>query len=149
MFLLFIIFTALSDSDLITHCNSIISNISFYPCIYVLHAWLVGSSKDIPIKIYLEQQCLLLLLPWICSKLQRVCLATASPAKFTEAVLSAGLTPQPTEAIERLQHLPPKYQDVEQTDDWDAILRRAITDISQHHLQGSVWREVLNACQLF
>ncbi|KAK2164656.1 hypothetical protein NP493_1407g00032 [Ridgeia piscesae] len=72
------------------------------------------------------------------SNLQRVCLATASPAKFTEAVLSAGLTPQPTQAIERLQHLAPKYQDVEQTDDWDAILRRAITDISQHHLQATM-----------
>ena len=35
MFLLFIICTASSDSDVIIHLNSIISNISFYLCIYV------------------------------------------------------------------------------------------------------------------
>ncbi|KAI0213760.1 Threonine synthase-like 2 [Lamellibrachia satsuma] len=72
------------------------------------------------------------------SKVQRVCIATASPAKFKEAVLSAGLTPQPTAMIERLQHLATKYQDVEQDEDWDDILRCAIKDISKRHLKGAV-----------
>lgn len=67
-----------------------------------------------------------------------MCIATASPAKFEEAVLSAGLTPQPTAMIERLQHLATKYQDVEQDEDWDDILRCAIKDISKRHLKGAV-----------
>ena len=60
----------------------------------------------------------------------RVCIATASPAKFEEAVQSAGLTPQPTESVKALDGMKTKYVDMEKGQDWDQILRNKIVSIS-------------------
>ena len=62
--------------------------------------------------------------------LPRVCIATASPAKFEEAVLEAGLTPQPTEAIRKLDSLPTRYIDMKKGQDWEKMLRDKIVEIS-------------------
>ena len=64
----------------------------------------------------------------------RICLATASPAKFEEAVLNAGLTPQPTEAIKALDQLPTRCLDMKQGDDWTQILRQKIVDVSKPYM---------------
>ena len=61
--------------------------------------------------------------------IQRVCVATASSAKFEEAVTSAGLTPQPTAAIKALDTMPTKYVDLEKGQDWEQILRDIIESI--------------------
>ena len=58
----------------------------------------------------------------------QICIATASPAKFEEAVTDAGLTPQPTEAIKRLDGMPQKYTDMKQGEDWEAMLRAKIVE---------------------
>ena len=60
-----------------------------------------------------------------------MCLATASPAKFEEAVVSAGLTPQPTKSVKVLDSLPTKYRDMEKGEDWYKILRGTIEDIGR------------------
>ena len=62
-------------------------------------------------------------------RIPRVCIATASPAKFEEAVLSAGLTPQPTEGVKALDGKPTRYKDLEKADDWLAALRAKIEEI--------------------
>jgi len=62
--------------------------------------------------------------------LPRVCVATASPAKFEEAVVAADLQPQPTESILNLKNLPTKFKDMEKQHDWEAILRKCIEDIT-------------------
>lgn len=60
----------------------------------------------------------------------RVCLATASPAKFTEAVLAAGLTPQPTQELQDLESKPTRFTDMPRGADWESMLRSKIQDIS-------------------
>ena len=61
---------------------------------------------------------------------QRVCIATASPAKFEEVVLSTGLTPQPTEGVKALAGMPTKYVDMMKGEDWDKVLREKIASIT-------------------
>ncbi|XP_014673407.1 PREDICTED: threonine synthase-like 2 [Priapulus caudatus] len=60
-----------------------------------------------------------------------VCFATASPAKFAEAVLAAGLTPQPTKAVTELESKPTRYIDMPSGADWEAMLRAKIEKISR------------------
>ena len=62
---------------------------------------------------------------------KRVCTATASPAKFEEAVNAAGLTPQPTKEIQSLASKPTKSVDMNQSDDWEKMLREKVVDISE------------------
>ena len=59
----------------------------------------------------------------------RMCVATASPAKFEEAVTSAGLTPQPTASVKALDGLPTKYTDMAKDDNWEEILRNKLEEI--------------------
>ena len=59
----------------------------------------------------------------------RVCLATASPAKFEEAVTAASLEPQPTESIKALFSKPVRYADMEKSEDWTQTLRDKLEDI--------------------
>ncbi|CAH1782531.1 unnamed protein product [Owenia fusiformis] len=65
------------------------------------------------------------------STIPQVVIATASPAKFEEAVLAAGLTPQPTEGILALDSLPTRYVDMEANMDWDLMLRNKIKEITK------------------
>ena len=69
--------------------------------------------------------------------LPRICLATASPAKFEEAVLAAGLTPQPTAAIKQLPQLPVRCLYMKQGEDWEALLRQKIVDVSKPYVTSS------------
>ncbi|XP_013420134.1 threonine synthase-like 2 isoform X2 [Lingula anatina] len=62
---------------------------------------------------------------------KRVCIATASPAKFPEAVTLAGLTPQPTPEIAALETKPTRYIDMNKGEDWTGILKEKIKEISQ------------------
>ena len=58
-------------------------------------------------------------------------MATASPAKFEEAVLEAGLHPQPTPSIQSLSELPTKFSSMEAGEDWLAVLRAKIEEIDR------------------
>ena len=62
----------------------------------------------------------------------RVCIATASPTKFEEAVLSAGLTPLQSEAVTALGSKKTRYVDMEKEMDWDKILRDKIEEITSN-----------------
>lgn len=61
----------------------------------------------------------------------RVCLASASPIKFEEAVVAAGLRYDKTDAVVKLYNSPTRYQDVEKDEDWVDILRKKIEDIEK------------------
>lgn len=63
--------------------------------------------------------------------LPRLCIATASPAKFEEAVREAGLNPQPTEAIRRLDGMPTRFVHMRKGEDWEKMLREKIVGVSQ------------------
>ncbi|XP_043093221.1 threonine synthase-like 2 [Puntigrus tetrazona] len=60
----------------------------------------------------------------------RCCIATASPAKFQEAVQKAGLTLDLPEALQELDRLETRYDVLERSDDWETKLRQRIESIS-------------------
>ena len=68
------------------------------------------------------------------STVPRICIATASPAKFDEAVVAAGLKPQPNASIKELLLKPTKYTDMEKSDDWTQILKDKLEGIFNEHL---------------
>ncbi|XP_051749630.1 threonine synthase-like 2 isoform X2 [Ctenopharyngodon idella] len=59
----------------------------------------------------------------------RCCIATASPAKFQEAVQKAGLTLDLPKAVQALDMLETRYEVLEQSDDWESKLRHHIESI--------------------
>lgn len=65
-----------------------------------------------------------------------VCLATASPMKFSEALAKAGVTPDPElnskhlELIKMLLERPTQFEWMKRGGDWTAILRAKIESIS-------------------
>ncbi|XP_077978519.1 threonine synthase-like 2 [Glandiceps talaboti] len=59
-----------------------------------------------------------------------VCIATASPVKFPEAVLEAGLTPQTTPEVEALESMPTRYTLLKEGEDWNQILRKKIEKVT-------------------
>lgn len=61
----------------------------------------------------------------------RCCLAPASAAKFPEAVLAAGLTPETPAEILALEHKETRCTPMRKGDDWTWMLRDAIQDLSQ------------------
>ncbi|KAM9820187.1 threonine synthase-like 2 [Neosynchiropus ocellatus] len=67
--------------------------------------------------------------------LRRCYIATASPAKFQEAVQKAGLTFDQFEEVCRLDKLPTRYQNLERSekwcDDWERRLRETLQAVSQ------------------
>ncbi|XP_078205066.1 threonine synthase-like 2 isoform X6 [Callithrix jacchus] len=72
----------------------------------------------------------------------RCCLAPASAAKFPEAVLAAGLTPETPAEIRALEHKETRCTPMRRGDTWMLMLRDTIEDLS--------WRwkgHVLNASQ--
>ena len=61
---------------------------------------------------------------------RRVCIATASAAKFEEAVSEAGLEPQPTEAVKNLYSMQTKYTDIGITECF-SVVKEKIEQISK------------------
>ncbi|XP_067293637.1 threonine synthase-like 2 [Pseudorasbora parva] len=59
----------------------------------------------------------------------RCCIATASPAKFQEAVQQAGLTLDLPESVRALDSLEARYEVLERSDDWESKLRLHIESI--------------------
>ena len=59
-----------------------------------------------------------------------MCIATASAEKFEEAVLGAGLTPQPSDSIKWLDTKPTKYEEMKRGEDWEEMLREKIQSIT-------------------
>ena len=65
----------------------------------------------------------------------RICIATASPAKLDEAVIAAGLKPQPNASIKDLFLKPTRYTDMEKSEDWTQILKDKLEEICNGHLK--------------
>nr|XP_045007372.1 threonine synthase-like 2 isoform X3 [Jaculus jaculus] len=66
----------------------------------------------------------------------RCCLAPASAAKFPEAVLAAGLTPETPAEILALQHMETRCTPMRRGEDWTLMLRDTIEGLSQR------WRDL-------
>ncbi|XP_012499715.1 PREDICTED: threonine synthase-like 2 isoform X1 [Propithecus coquereli] len=65
------------------------------------------------------------------SSAPRCCLATASAAKFPEAVLAAGLSPETPAEILALEHKETRCTPMRRGDDWTLMLRDTIEDLSR------------------
>ena len=63
--------------------------------------------------------------------LPRVCLATASPAKFDEALTSAGLEPQSGDLLRDLKARKRYSMEMRKGEDWQAMLRKSIEEVSE------------------
>jgi len=61
----------------------------------------------------------------------QVILATASPDKFPEAVIKAGVTPTKNPDIEKLFGMETRCKPMNQGDDWEKMLREKIDEITQ------------------
>ena len=61
---------------------------------------------------------------------KRVCIATASPAKFPEAVQAAGIPFTAPPSIQALFTKPTRCWDMNKGEDWYGILTRRIEDIA-------------------
>lgn len=61
----------------------------------------------------------------------RCCLAPASAAKFPEAVLAAGLTPQIPSEVSALEKKETRCTPMRKSDDWTLMLRDTIEDLGQ------------------
>lgn len=61
----------------------------------------------------------------------RICIATASPAKFPEALTSAGLTPQGSPKLAGLEKRPTRFDIVPDADDCEDFMRAVVTRISE------------------
>ncbi|KAL9957648.1 hypothetical protein ACROYT_G034570 [Oculina patagonica] len=64
-------------------------------------------------------------------KTPTVCVATASPAKFSEAVKAAGIEMPLPRQLAQLLTSPTRYTEMKKGEDWDQILRTMINDISE------------------
>lgn len=69
----------------------------------------------------------------------RCCIATASPAKFQEAVHRAGLTLDLPEALRSLEMLEARYKVLEKSDDWESKLRQHIELIGSVRQRGEMF----------
>ena len=63
-----------------------------------------------------------------------VCVATASPLKFREAIKAAGLQPIDIPRIQQLLSAPTHHVDMELSDNWEQMLRQKIEQMSQDFL---------------
>ncbi|KAH9499202.1 Threonine synthase-like 2 [Bulinus truncatus] len=61
-----------------------------------------------------------------------VVMATASPLKFPDAIKASGLVPPASEAMQSLLTAPTQYSDLEFGQDWTAIVRSKIEEISEN-----------------
>lgn len=64
------------------------------------------------------------------SRIPKICIATASVAKFQEAVRAAGLPVQHDDRVTALETMKTKYEDIEIGEDWEKILRQKIMNIN-------------------
>lgn len=71
-------------------------------------------------------------------KTPTVCVATASPAKFSEAVKAAGIEMPLSPQLAQLLTSPTRYTEMKEGDDWDRILRNMIKDISENHSKKKI-----------
>lgn len=69
----------------------------------------------------------------------RCCIATASPAKFQEAVHRAGLTLDLPEALLALETLETRYEVLEKSEDWESKLRQHIELIASVRRRGQMF----------
>ncbi|XP_033125544.1 threonine synthase-like 2 [Anneissia japonica] len=67
-------------------------------------------------------------------KPRSVCIATASPVKFPETVLKAGLTPHTTDEVSNLKNMPTKFTEMKLGEDWESMLRNCIISISEKNV---------------
>lgn len=65
------------------------------------------------------------------NNIKRICIATASVAKFGEAVKAAGLPCQPDNRVTALEMKATRYEEMEQGQDWEQILRDKIISINE------------------
>ncbi|XP_037548450.1 threonine synthase-like 2 [Nematolebias whitei] len=76
------------------------------------------------------------------AQIQRCYIATASPAKFQAAVEKAGLPFDPPEAVQALDRMPTRYQNLERSQnwckDWENRLRDWIQFVSSNRKNGDV-----------
>ena len=64
------------------------------------------------------------------TKYPRICIATASVAKFQEAVKAAGVPVQNDDRVTALQNMKTKFEDMEKGEDWEKILKTKIVNIN-------------------
>ena len=64
-------------------------------------------------------------------KIPTVCMATASPAKFPEAVKAAGIEMKPDPRLGKLFSSPTCYKEMKKGEDWDGIIRGVIGEIRE------------------
>ena len=64
-------------------------------------------------------------------KTPTVCMATASPAKFPEAVKAAGIEMPMSPQLAQLLTRPTRYKEMKVGEDWDQMLRATIDEISK------------------
>lgn len=69
----------------------------------------------------------------------RCCIATASPAKFQEAVHRAGLTLDLPEEVLALETMKTRYKPLEKSDDWETKLRQHIELIGSVRDRGETF----------
>lgn len=67
-------------------------------------------------------------------KTPTVCIATASPAKFPEAVKASGIEMPLTPSLAQLFSSPTRCKEMKKGEDWFLILRSMIDEISRKHL---------------
>lgn len=71
--------------------------------------------------------------------LARCCIATASPAKFQEAVQKAGLTLDLPMELRALEEMETRYEKLEKSTDWEARLKERIRAIRCARQKGQLF----------
>ena len=66
-----------------------------------------------------------------------VCIATASPVKFPDAAVAAEVPISTTPEVKKLTSLPTESTPMEKGQDWEAMLRRKIEEITAKHKSSS------------
>ena len=87
-----------------------------------------GLNRSVDAKAYLRLK--IYELPIFFRDESYVCIATASPAKFPEAIEKSGVTYVNPDEIQKLFDMEEKYDRMDQGQDWEKILRSKIEEIS-------------------
>ncbi|XP_064164488.1 threonine synthase-like 2 [Anguilla rostrata] len=69
----------------------------------------------------------------------RCCIATASPAKFQDAVQKAGLTVDVPEEVQALEKMATRYEKLELGEDWERRLRERIESVTSIRQRGALF----------
>ena len=65
------------------------------------------------------------------SDVSYVCIATASPAKFPEAIEKSGLKPYNPPEIQALFQMQEKFETMNRGEDWEKMLRDKVVHVSK------------------